>query len=97
MSADIMYATRNPTCPRGNPSDRCHSVQVRSAPNAKYNPQRLHTHEIVHLLHLNSYGTNDRPPPPTNGVLDPGVGPLAWVGSMGGVGINRNILHIMSD
>ena len=28
MSADFMYATRNPTCPHANPSDRCHSVQV---------------------------------------------------------------------
>ena len=52
MSADLTYATRNPTYPHGNPSDRCHSVQVRSDLKAKYNPQRLHTHEIVHLLHI---------------------------------------------
>ena len=52
MSTVIMYATRSPTCPHDNPSDRCHSVQVRSDPKAKYNPQRLHTHEIVHLLHM---------------------------------------------
>ena len=51
MSADLMYATRNPTYPHGNPSDRCHSVQVRSDLKAKYYPQRLHTHEIVHLLY----------------------------------------------
>ena len=31
---------------------RCHSVQVRSDPKAKYNSQRIHIHEIVHLLHL---------------------------------------------
>ena len=45
MSTVIMYATRSPTCPHDNPSDRCHSVQVRSGPKANYNP----THEIVHL------------------------------------------------
>ena len=52
MSADLTYTTRNPTYPHGNPSDRCHSVQVRSDLKAKYNPQRLRTHEIVHLLHM---------------------------------------------
>ena len=61
MSADLMYATHNPTYPHGNPSDRCHFVQVRSDLKAKYNPQRLHTHEIhvVHLLHVYIYGSMD--------------------------------------
>ena len=55
MSTVIMYATRSPTCPHDNPSDICHSVQVRSDPKAKYNPQRLHTYEIVHLLHMHMH------------------------------------------
>ena len=51
MSTVIMYATRTPTCPHDNPSYRCHSVQVRSDLKGKYNTQRTHEHEIVHLLH----------------------------------------------
>ena len=32
--------TRRPTCPYGNPTDRCHSVQVQSDLGGKYNTQR---------------------------------------------------------
>ena len=44
--------TRRPTCPHGNPNDICHSIQVRSDPKAKYNPQRYHGIKTVHLLHV---------------------------------------------
>ena len=42
MSAAVTSATRTPTIPHGNLTDICHSVQGRSDPKAKYNPQRPH-------------------------------------------------------
>ena len=44
MSTVIMYATRRPACPHDDPSDRCHSVQVRLDLEGKYYTQ--------HLLHM---------------------------------------------
>ena len=42
MSAAVTSDTYTPTIPHGNLTDICHSVQVRSDPNAKYNSQRYH-------------------------------------------------------
>ena len=44
--------TRRPTCPYGNLTDRCHSVQVQSDLGGKYNTQRLHDLLTGHLLQI---------------------------------------------
>ena len=52
----------------GNLTDRRHSVKVRSDPKAKYNSQRTHVHQIVHLLHY--------PPSPAQTCSKQGVNAL---------------------